>query len=80
MEVADGRRAAKHQKRPSDQKREEQVAERTRGRGEAAPTIVADGALVEVHRAARQPDAADQQEHDRQRDAEHGVRVLEWVQ
>src|ERR1700674_1012793 len=69
-----------HQERPSDQQREDQVAERTRGRSEAAPAIVADSALIEIDSAAGQPDPANQEEHDWQGDAEDGVRVLEWVE
>ncbi len=79
-DVADWWSAVEHQEGPPGQGGEQQVAERTRGRGEAPPAIVADGTLIQVDRAAGQADPPNQEEHDGQGDAEHRMRVLQRVQ
>ena len=50
---------------PANQNGEEQIAEWTSRRGEAAPAIGSDGALVEVDGATGQADSADEQKDDR---------------
>src|SRR5205814_92004 len=58
VEVAEGRRAAEHQERPSDQHRKQKVAEWTGSGGETAPAIVAPAGMAKAGLTRAAPSSA----------------------
>jgi len=63
-----------------ERQRQHEVDQRTDAGHEAVPPLPLDHAPVNVHRAAGQADAAEQQEHHRQHDAQRGIGVLRRIE